>query len=95
MVGIGSPQGSDELTDSQARERLVMNLAEWIARRGMTAPVTLLLELLRPLGFVGSQCYLLAEPLLGARTRERVRPYAALFEDTACVEHLLEALQNR
>ena len=69
-------------------------LAQSIAARGWTTPVVLALELLKPFGFLGSQAWLLAEPLLGCRGRTLGRRYAMLVEDRSNIERLIECLEG-
>ena len=73
----------------------IESLARSIAERGLAAPAILALELLKPFGFLGSQAWLLAEPLLGRQGRTSGRRYATLFEDRANVERLIEALEGK
>ena len=72
----------------------VESLSRSIADRGWTAPAILALELLKPLGFLGSQAWLLAEPLFGRRDREILSRYATLLEDRSNIERLIRALED-
>lgn len=69
-------------------------LALSIAQRGWCTPAIVILEMLKPLGFVGSQLLLLGEPLLGPGTRVASRRYATLLEDRDNVEQLLALLES-
>ena len=73
----------------------IESLADAVAKRGLSAPVILLLELLKPLGFLGSQALLSIEPLLGTSLRSGSRRFARLLEDRRRVERLLDALERQ
>ncbi len=92
MVGSSlSDLGTPELTES---EREVMEgLVDVVVRHKLITPTILLLELLRPFSFLGSQCLLLLQPLLGPLSRE-TGGYASLLEDRAKVDKLLERLEQ-
>ena len=83
------------MTDDSRRSELVEKLAEAVARRGLRTPAIWLLEMHKPLGFLGAQALLFFQPLLGVMAGDDVvRDYAALLEDPTGVEHLLERLEQ-
>ena len=72
-------------------------LAEAVARlknQGLTAPAIIALEVLKPLGFVGSQLLLILDPLLSPLTGEGTQRWADILEDRAHVERLLNLLKD-
>jgi hypothetical protein len=73
----------------------IQSLALAILRRGLTVPAIVLLELLQPLSFVGSQILLVAAPLFGVFGDHAGRHYAWLLADRRNVTQLLEALERQ
>lgn len=74
---------------------LIQTLAISLAQRGWGAPAVMFLELLKPFSFICSQTMLLVEPLLSPLVGGQGRRYAALLEDRANIERLLEALEAK
>ena len=68
-------------------------LASSIIRRGLATPAIVLLELLRPLSFIGSQILLVAEPILSPIFGDVGQRYAGLLEDRQNIARLLEVLE--
>ncbi|MFP3896456.1 MAG: hypothetical protein ACLFV5_06435 [Anaerolineales bacterium] len=68
-------------------------LVDAVVRHKLITPTIALLELFKPFCFVGSQCLLLLQPLLGPLSRETGR-YASLLEDRERMEGLLERLEQ-
>ena len=66
-----------------------------LTERGLATPAILLLELLKPLSFLGSQLLIVADPLLEALVGNAGRRYARLLEDRRNVDRLLQALEAR
>lgn len=82
--------------DSTRRDALIEDLAQKIARLGLTTPAILFLEAHKPLSFLGSQALLFSQPLLGFLLGdETARDYALLLEDQENVEQLLRSLEGR
>lgn len=82
--------------DPTRRDELIEDLAEKIARLGLTAPAILFLEAHKPLSFLGGQALLFSQPLLGFLLGdEAARDYALLLEDRENVERLLRSLEGR
>jgi hypothetical protein len=73
---------------------LIERLATRIRERGLTAPAILAIELLRPLGFVGSQLVLMFGPLFGAVGTSRYADYAGLLEDRQAMDQLVATLET-
>jgi len=73
------------------RSEWLASLAAWVAGRGLSAPAIVLLELIKPFGFISSQMLLVADPLIG----EVGRHYAWLLEDRQHIEQLLELLESQ
>ena len=87
---------SDETISAEALDDEWMeSVAEAVAKRGFSAPVILLLELFKPLGFLGSQVLLSIEPLLGTSLRSGSRRFARMLEDRGRVERLLGTLERK
>ena len=70
------------LVDTRQRERLIDDWAARLKRWGLTPIAPFLLEILRPLGFIGSQAMLIGQPLL------------TLFMDASSLEELSSLLDD-
>jgi hypothetical protein len=85
-----TPHSEDDLT---RRDELLTRLVSLVERLGLRVPVLWFLGVYRPLGALGAQGLLLAQPLLGALTDDRlVRDYALFFEDPDNIDSLLDRL---
>jgi hypothetical protein len=74
---------------------LIEQLAQSIDRRGWGLPAVLLLQILKPIGFLASQGLLLCEPLINLISEEtRVAEYASLLADRASLEQLIGHLEQ-
>jgi hypothetical protein len=79
---------------SSASQDMAEELAQAIITRGWNAPATLLLEMMRPLSFVGSQLLLVIEPLAGPSAQGRsMRRYAEWLQDRRNVDLLLQRIE--
>ena len=88
-------------------DELLERIAEWIAKRRLTAPAIIFLETHRPLSFVGSQAMIAAtpvvsffEPLLQALTgpgfgKNAFQRFAELMEDRDNVEVLIIEIERK
>ena len=76
--------------DAARREQRIGRLAGWIVARGLESPAILLLEMTKPLAFVGSQALLVLQPLLGGALDE----WADMLEDPATVDQILDRLES-
>jgi hypothetical protein len=86
--------GSHETPESGAIEdETVEILADAVVARGLVTPAILVLELLKPFSFIGSQFLLLLQPVLGPWSQKTGR-YARLLEDRESVERLLQRLDQ-
>jgi hypothetical protein len=83
------------LSTQESGEELLHKLALIITQKRLVTPAILLLEMLKPLGFVCSQAWLLVDPLLSTLTGDACRRYVPLLEDRRNLERLLEALEAR
>lgn len=64
-------------------------LADFVQRYHLVTPALMLLNIARPLGFAGSQCLLLVQPLApDPRWQARIGQTAAQLEDEAVWTHL-------
>ena len=73
----------------------IRELANRLAQSGLTAPAVALLEICRPLAFVGSQFLLALDPLLALFEGRVSRRYVQLFENPQHLDALLEMLENQ
>lgn len=65
-----------------------------LRQRGLSAPAIMLLQLGRPLGFVGGQCLMLLQPLAPVpEWQQRLGETAAVLEDEATWMRLEKLLQ--
>jgi hypothetical protein len=90
-----SLDGENAWESEKGDNELIGALAASVARRRMTTPAILFLELLKPFSFLGSQALLLVEPLLGSPMGRATRRWASLFEDCDNVDRLLGALEEQ
>lgn len=72
----------------------VQDLASSLVGRGLTMPAIVLLEMCRPVAFIGSQLLLLLDPLVSPWGGTFARRYASLLEDPQQLDRLLELLEN-
>jgi hypothetical protein len=80
---------------SPTSQDMAEDLAQAIITRGWNAPATLLLEMMRPLAFVGSQLLLVIEPLAGPSAQGRsMRRYAEWLQDRRNVDLLLQRIET-
>ena len=77
----------------EKREETVESLVNVVVRRGLATPTILVLELLKPLGFLGGQFLLLLQPFLGPMSQQ-AGCYASLLEDRESLERLLWRLDQ-
>jgi len=87
MASIRCP----EPTESAWMQDLVSSLVG----RGLTVPAIVLLEICRPVAFIGSQLLLLLDPLVSPWGGTFARRYARLLEDPQQLDRLLELLENQ
>lgn len=69
-------------------------LVDAVVRHKLITPTIALLELFKPFCFVGSQCLLLLQPLLGPLLSRETGRYASFLEDRERMEGLLERLEQ-
>jgi len=87
-------QQPDPPTLAQDKAALVESMAQAVARRGLQTPALLFLECHRPLGFLASQCTLLASPfVLMVAPQARTEALVALLDDPAAVEQLITRIE--
>lgn len=81
--------------DTPRRQQLIDRLAHRIAGLGMTAPAILFLEMHKPLAFLGAQFLWAAQPFLSIVWNDAdLRDFAAIIEDRAGVEELIDRLES-
>lgn len=77
------------------RDTLIETLAQKVQRYNMAMPAILLLEMNKPVTFLGSQALLLGSgflaPLFGPQNVQR---YSKLFEDRQNVERLIRRIEE-
>ncbi len=87
-----APAGPVEATDQQ--RVLIDRLCGEIARRRLTTPAILYLEMSRPLGFLAAQAIHFFTPLISVFTdREGHREFAEFLEQRGAIDYLLERLE--
>ena len=78
------------------QDELILRLANEVHGRGFTAPAILLLELYRPLSYLGSQCLFLAQPLLDCFVDGAfIGQIADLLDNGDAVERLVHCLEEK
>jgi hypothetical protein len=81
----------DATPTEQERDLWLDRCAREIVRRGMETPATFLLELHRPLAFLGGQALIVLSPFVGALVGlDNAMKLARLVEDRANVDRLLD-----
>lgn len=81
--------------DAPRRQQLIDGFARRVAGLGLTAPAILFLEMHKPLAFLGAQFLWAAQPLLSIGFSEAdLRDFAAIIEDRAGVEELIDRLES-
>ena len=84
----------EELTEEETR-RLVENLAKKIRKRKMETPAVLMLEMHKPLAFVGGQAMVAFSPfLIPFLGFDRVNDYSRLLSKRENWEMLLDAIER-
>ena len=80
--------------DAQRRQQLIDRVASRIAQMGFIAPAILLLEMNKPLAFLGAQALLVAQPFLElGMSRADVNDLASILEDRAGIDELINRLE--
>jgi hypothetical protein len=81
--------------DTTRRKELIDRFAHRITGLGMTAPAILFLEMHKPLAFLGAQLLWAAQPFLSIGLDDAdLRDFAAIFEERAGVEELIDRLES-
>ncbi len=81
--------------DTTRRKELIDRFAHRITKLGMAAPAILFLEMHKPLAFLGAQLLWAAQPFLSIGLNDAdVRDFAAIIEDRAGVEELIDRLES-
>jgi hypothetical protein len=82
-------------SDRERSEQLIEQMTQQISRWGLALPAILLLEVTRPLSFIGSQGLLLFQPLLDFfYDGPRITDYADLLADRANIDRLVTRLEE-
>lgn len=79
----------------QEERAWIQNLASDLAGRKLTVPAIVLLEMCRPVAFIGSQLLLLLDPLVSPWGATFARRYASLLQDPQQLDTLLKLLENQ
>jgi len=74
---------SDNETVRNEDEQALDTLTDFVIGRGLGTPTAVMLEALRPLNFIGSQCM------------HGLTPLVSIFTDSMTWEHLARALEER
>jgi len=80
---------------STATPDAVHRIADALARRGLSVPAIVLLEMLRPMGFLCGQALCVMEPILSPMAGGAHRRLARFLEGGDGIERLLSALEER
>ncbi len=92
---MADPHRIVEKKASPTSQTIAEDLARAITARGWSAPAALLLELMRPLAFVGSQLLLVVEPLAGPSAHGRsVRRYSEWLQNRHNIDLLLQRIET-
>lgn len=81
--------------DANRRQQLIDQVARRVVDAGMSAPVILLLEMHKPMAFLGAQFVWVAQPFLSIGLKDAdVRDFARLIEERANVQALIERIES-
>ena len=81
---------------TEQRDAMIEHLAKSIEARGLEAPAILFLEANRPFSFLGSQFFLLSEPLLRILGKGQLAAdWAEALEDRNTVERIIRRLETK
>ena len=84
------------MTQEQDAERALDILTDFVVRRGLGIPATVMLEALRPLNFIGSQCMHGLTPLItvfsDGQTWESI---ATALEERGSIDRLISKIEKR
>ena len=87
------PPGPAEPTE--AERPVVERVCHEIVRRGMTTPALLVLEMSRPLNFVGAQALHFLAPIVSALTdAEGHKHFAAFLEHRGSIEYMCRRIEE-
>lgn len=86
----------------EQQTQAVADLARWIRERGLESPAILFLQANKPLAPIGGQALLFLQPVLGtlgamlgwAGDEHTWNEYALLLENPACIDWLVELLEE-
>jgi len=93
-VGHAFAMPSEKPLSDEQKEWL-QKLAHKVCERNLTAPALLMLESLRPLGFVSSQAVVFFKPIVSlVFPPERCDEVAALLENRSALESLAEVIEE-
>lgn len=84
---------SERLTPED--EEIVQRVAQAVARRGLAAPASMLLESVRPLNFLGSQTLAFFEPIASViLDASKCKRFRELLEKRSAVPALIDAIER-
>ena len=85
---------ADRAIDEPEQE-LIERVADFLVRRGLTAPAVMLLEVGRPLNFVGSQLLVFLSPFISLIfNSEELKRFTRLLAKRRAVDALVEAISR-
>jgi hypothetical protein len=80
----------------EADRELVARMADIVVRRGLSAPISMALESVRPLNFIGSQVLAFLTPFATlVFSREQYERFVLLMERRESVDLLIDAIAKR
>ena len=87
------PPGVRELTEEQ--RQVVDRACKEVARRHLTTPALIFLEMSRPLNFIGSQVMHYFQPILSAILDNKgYEQFASFLEHRGSIEHLCRRIEH-
>ncbi len=88
-------EAADRDIDEPERE-LIERVADFLGGRGLTAPAVMLLEVGRPLNFVGSQLLLFLSPFISLIFNpDELKRFTRLLAKRRSIDALVEAISSR
>ena len=89
-------ESSTNLTIDEAEQKLVDRVADFIVRRRLAAPALMILEVGRPLNFVGSQLLVFLNPFISILfNRQEFQRFTQLLEKRRSIDVIIEAIVLR
>ena len=89
-------ESADDRAIDEPERELIEGVADFLVRRGLTAPAVMVLEVGRPFNFVGSQLLVFFSPFLSLIFNpEELKRFTRLLARRRAVDDLVEAISRR